>query len=241
MSGEKSLEAIRIIKDSSEIMAMRKAVEIAQQALQHTLPIIKVGITERQLASELITQLLREGSEYPLPYAPIVSTGPNSANPHASPTNRPIISGDLLVIDYGATNKGYVSDITRTFAIGEVEPEFSKIARVVREANEAGRSAVRPGVTAEYVDQVTRQVIENAGFGRYFTHRTGHGLGLEGHEAPYIRARNPLILEQGMTFTIEPGIYLPNRGGVRIEDNVLVTEDGVESLTDLPRTLDFVG
>jgi Xaa-Pro dipeptidase len=147
----------------------------------------------------------------------------------------------LLVIDWGAFFNGYTSDLTRTFAIGIIEPEFSRIARIVVEANTAGRAAVRPGVHASEVDLAARSVIEKAGYGRYFTHRTGHGLGMEGHEAPYIRDGNPLILEPGMTFTIEPGIYLPGRGGVRVEDDVVVTSKGGESLSNMPRELKVVG
>jgi Xaa-Pro dipeptidase len=143
----------------------------------------------------------------------------------------------LLIIDWGASFAGYISDLTRTFAIGKVEAEYELIARIVGSANQAGRSAIRPGVMAGEVDQITRSVINEAGYGEYFTHRTGHGIGMEGHEAPYLYQENKLPLAAGMTFTIEPGIYLPGRGGVRIEDNMVVTEDGGESLSDLPREL----
>ena len=235
ISAEDAIAALRMRKDAGELMSMRKAAEIAQRALQAVLPMIKVGVTERQIAAGLTLQLLRNGSDSEAPFAPIVSGGPNSANPHATPTDRPLVEGDLLVIDWGASHQGYFSDITRTFAIGTVGEEEQKICQIVLQANLAGREAVRPEVTASQVDQAARTVIEAAGYGKFFTHRTGHGLGMEGHEEPYIRSGNDFILKPGMTFTIEPGIYLPGCNGVRIEDDVVVTEQGVESLTNLPR------
>ncbi len=237
LSAEGVLAALRMQKDEKELSAMRKAAQIAQQGLQSALESFKTGMTERELAGELTIQLLRHGSDTELPFTPIVSGGPNSANPHATPTERALQTGDLLVIDWGAAYDGYYSDITRTFAIGEVEPEFAKIAQIVKDANQAGREAVRPGALAEDVDHAARSVIEKAGYGEFFFHRTGHGLGMEGHEPPYMRAGNQLKLAAGMTFTVEPGIYLPGRGGVRIEDDVVVTESGVVSLTDMPREL----
>jgi Xaa-Pro dipeptidase len=240
-SAESILESLRIKKDLAEVAAMRKAVEISQEALERTLPVIKIGMTERAIASELIVQLYRGGADAELPFAPIVFGGPNGANPHAVPSDRPLQPGDLLVIDWGASYHGYVADLTRTFAIGDVEDEFARIARIVCEANTAGRLAAGPGVPAEMVDSSARRVIEDAGYGQYFTHRTGHGIGMEGHEAPYIRAGNSLILEPGMAFTVEPGIYLPGRGGVRIEDNVVITEGGADCLSNLPRQLRVLG
>lgn len=241
LSAEACLADLRMRKDQSEIASMRKAAQIAQLALKETFPQVKVGISERDLGAELNMQLMRAGSDAELPFAPIISSGPNGANPHAVPSERRLENGDLLVIDWGAGYNGYFSDITRTFAIGEVEDEFKHISAVVREANQAGRAAVRPGVTAHSVDQAARDVIFKAGYGDFFTHRTGHGLGMEAHEAPYMRSGNMQILEPGMTFTIEPGIYLPERGGVRIEDDIVVTNDGAQSLTDLPRELVTLG
>lgn len=241
VSAEDVLNLLRLSKDESEIAAMRQAVHIAQQALLKILPRIKIGVTERQVASMLTMELLQQGSESEMPFAPIVSSGPNSANPHATPSDRVLQAGDLLVIDWGATYQGYLSDLTRTFAVGEVEQEFQDIHAIVQEANAAGRKACQPGIPASVVDQSARDVIEKAGYGAYFTHRTGHGLGLEGHEPPYIRADNPLVLQPGMTFTVEPGIYLPGRGGVRIEDDMVITADGAESLSDLPRQLMVIG
>lgn len=241
ISSESTLSSLRMIKGSEEIEAMRTAAEIAKKALWNTLPKIKLGVTELQIAAELTLQLLRGGAEPELPFSPIVSAGPNSANPHASPTERPIQVGDLLVIDWGARYHDYVSDITRTFAVGEVDSEFKHIVNLVAEANATGRDIARPGISASEIDKATRQVILDAGYGEYFFHRTGHGLGLEGHEEPYIHDANDSIISAGMTFTIEPGIYLPNKNGSRIEDDILITADGSESLTDLPRNLQVVG
>lgn len=240
LSGEQILVSLRVKKDPAELAAMQEAVWIAQRALEATLPQIKVSMSERQLASELTLQLLRHGSEPEIPFSPIVASGPNSANPHVTPSDRPLSPGDLLVIDWGATVNGYVSDLTRTFAIGEPDAELARIAQVVAEANTAAREAANPGVPASKVDRAAREVIERAGYGKFFTHRTGHGLGLEGHEEPYIRADNDQSLEEGMTFTIEPGIYLPDRGGVRIEDDFVITSGGGESLSDLPRQLKVI-
>jgi Xaa-Pro dipeptidase len=236
-----ALGLLRLKKDKEEVEAMRRAVKIAQDALEATLPLIKMGVTEKELAAELVVQLLKHGSEPELPFAPIVSGGPNSANPHASPTERKLQAGDLLVIDYGATAYGYISDLTRTFAVGQVEAEYEKIHKIVQEANAAGRAAGKPGVPCAAVDKAARDVIESAGYGKYFTHRTGHGIGMEPHEDPYMRGDNMQLLEPGMAYTVEPGIYLPGRNGVRVEDNVVVTETGSESLSDLPREMRVVG
>jgi Xaa-Pro dipeptidase len=237
ISAEDSLSSLRIHKDASEVMSMRKAVEIAQQGLQATIPLVKIGMTERELASELSMQLLRAGSQAEFPFAPIVSFGHNSANPHAVPSERRLAFGDLLLIDWGASYEDYISDLARTFAVGEVDPEYRKIAGIVAEANAAGRAAARPGIPAGEVDRAARAVIEQAGYGPNFIHRVGHGIGMEAHEGPYMFGENKLLLAAGMTFTVEPGIYLPGRGGVRIEDNVVITEDGADILSDFPREL----
>lgn len=236
-----ALASLRLRKESAEVEAMRQAVKVAQDALEATLPTIKIGMTEKQIAGGLTMQMLKRGSEPELPFSPIVSGGPNSANPHASPSDRKVQAGDLLVVDWGATIDGYISDLTRTFAVGEVEPEFRKIAEIVLKANAAGREAGRPGVPCANVDKAARQVIEQAGYGVYFTHRTGHGIGMEGHEEPYMRGDNMQMLYPGMAYTVEPGIYLPGRGGVRIEDNVVVTKNGVDILSNMPRELRVVG
>jgi len=235
------LARLRMQKDAYEIEQMRAAVQIAQKAVLATLSVIKPGMSEREIAAELTMQIYRNGSDAELPFNPIVSAGPNGANPHATPTNRLLVPGDLLVIDWGASTNGYFSDLTRTFAIGDVDPELTHIVEVVCEANAVAREIAAPGVSAGSVDQAARQVIEKAGYGEFFIHRTGHGLGMETHEPPYIRSGNALVLEPGMTFTIEPGIYLPGKNGVRIEDDMVITDRGAESLSDLPRQLQQIG
>jgi Xaa-Pro dipeptidase len=235
------LSQLRLRKDKAEVDAMRRAVKIAQEALEATIPLIKISMTEKELAGELVTQLFKHGSESEMPFSPIVSAGPNSANPHASPTERKLQAGDLLVVDWGAAFNGYISDLTRTFAVGDVDEEYQKIHKIVQEANAAGRAAAKPGVPCANVDIAARDVIEKAGYGVYFTHRIGHGIGMEGHEEPYMRGDNMQLLEPGMAFTVEPGIYLPGKNGVRIEDNMVVTETGAESLSDMPREMRVVG
>ncbi len=231
------IATLRIVKDEDEITAMRKAVEIAEGALIATLPIIKAGISERDLAAELVLNLFRGGSDPEIPFSPIVSFGENTANPHAHPSARRLNAGDLVLIDWGANYTGYFSDLTRTFAYGALSSELVRIAEIVKDANQAANKAVRPGATASEIDDSARSIIENNHYGEFFTHRTGHGLGLEAHEHPYIRNDNNLQLTPGMCFTIEPGIYLPGKGGVRIEDNVVVTTDNCETLSNLPRDL----
>ncbi len=234
-AAETIVSSLRMYKDDTEIAAMRIAAQIAERALAATLTSVKIGVTETELASELTLQLLRAGCDPQVPFSPIISSGLNSANPHATPSDRKLSSGDLLVIDWGASYQGYLSDITRTFAIGKVDPEYLQIGRIVHEANSIGRSTARPGISASDLDGAVRAVIDSGGYAKYFTHRTGHGLGMEGHEHPYIRSGNPLHLEAGMAFTIEPGIYLPGRNGVRIEDDVIITATGADCLTGFPR------
>jgi Xaa-Pro dipeptidase len=233
--------ALRMAKDEAEVALMRQAVQIAERALAAVLPKIRAGMTERQVAAELVVETLRAGSDAELPFAPIVASGPNSALPHAFVTERVIQRGDLLTLDWGAAAQGYFADLTRTFAVGEVDSELRKIHDLVRAANEAGRAAVRPGAACASVDAAARRVIADGGYGEFFVHRVGHGLGLEGHEEPSMHGRNEMRLEAGMTFTVEPGIYLPGRGGVRIEDDVVVTADGGESLSAYPRELQIIG
>ncbi len=236
-SGQELLKEIRMNKSQAEISLMAEAVRLAECALSCIIPGINTGQTEKQLASKLVSRLFFEGSDPKLPFFPIVSFGENTANPHATPTDRVLREGDLVLIDWGASHLGYFSDITRTFVMGDANPELEQIAQFVLEANEAARQVVGPGVPSREVDHAAREVIEKAGYGEFFIHRTGHGLGRESHEDPYISQFDQTILKPGMTFTIEPGIYLPGRGGVRIEDNVLVTEDGCRTLTTMPREL----
>ncbi|CAG0978125.1 Xaa-Pro dipeptidase [Anaerolineales bacterium] len=236
-----ALAQLRLRKDKAEVDAMRRAVKIAQDALEATIPLMKIGMTERDLSGELVIQLFKHGSDPDLPFAPIVSSGPNSANPHASPSERKLQAGDMLVVDWGAAHGGYISDLTRTFAVGEVDAELQKIHKIVQEANAAGRAAGKPGVPCAAVDIAAREVIEKSGYGQYFNHRTGHGIGMEAHEDPYMRGDNMQFLEVGMAYTVEPGIYLPNYNGVRVEDNMVITESGAESLSDMPREIRVVG
>jgi Xaa-Pro dipeptidase len=237
---EPIMATLRTVKDATELQAMDEAVAVAERAMQKLLPKIKIGQTEKQIAIMLSQEMVEAGAEA-LAFSPIVSAGPNGASPHAVPTDRPIQAGDLLVIDWGAVVDEYPSDITRTFAVGKVDAELERICQVVKEANEAGRMAARPGATGRDVDRAARRVIEQAGYGPHFFHRTGHGLGLEVHEPPYIIEGNTVPLNVGNTFTIEPGIYLAGRGGVRIEDNVVITPRGQRTLTSLPRELIQVG
>jgi Xaa-Pro dipeptidase len=237
VSGQDAFASLRMIKDSTEIEAMRTAVHIAQTGLHNTIPLIRVGMSERELASELTMQLYRAGSDPELPFAPIIASGPNGADPHSVPGERKLSRGDLVVIDWGASHQGYFSDLTRTLALGEIDPELEKIAELTIAANAAGRAAIRPGLSIGSVDRAARDVIENGGYGQYFFHRVGHGLGLEEHEEPYAFAENPMKLEPGMTFTVEPGIYLAGKGGVRIEDDVVVTPTAGETLSDMDRSL----
>jgi Xaa-Pro dipeptidase len=232
-----AFSAVRCRKDDEEVQLISKAVAIAERALQATLLQVKLGMSEYDLANELVIQLLRHGSEPHLPFSPIVASGPHGANPHARPSQRTLAAGDLVVIDWGARWHGYISDLTRTFAIGPVGQEEQHIHRLVQQANAAGRAAGRPDFPCSVIDDAARSVIQQAGYGSQFFHRTGHGIGLECHESPYIHAENQQLLQPGMTFTVEPGIYLPEKYGVRIEDNVVITETGCQSLSSFSRDL----
>jgi Xaa-Pro dipeptidase len=237
VDGSAVFHRLRLHKDAQEITAMRKAVDIAQVAFQKLIPFIHIGKTEHELANRLTSLLLEGGSDPELPFQVILSSGPNSANPHAEPSERKLQTGDLVVVDWGASYQGYASDLTRTLVMGDPNSEQKAIAASVLRANQAGRAAGKPGIAAGDVDRAARAEIERDGFGKYFTHRTGHGLGMEAHEAPYMFAENLEHLEAGMVYTVEPGIYLPGKGGVRIEDDVVATTDGSETLSDLPREL----
>lgn len=234
------IAAMRSTKDADEVERMRSAVVMTETVLQNALPQIKIGMTEKEVAALLTMGFFTAGSET-LPFEPLVQTGLTGATPHASAGDRKLASGDLLIIDFGGRKGGYVSDITRTFAVGEISDEARRMHDLVRAANQAGREAAGPGVECQAVDRAARKVIDKAGYGQYFTHRTGHGVGLEGHEPPYIVEGNDLILQPGHTFTVEPGIYVAGVGGVRIEDNVVITENGAESLSTFSREIISVG
>ena len=228
-------------KSKIEVDYMTKAVETAERSLVSILDKMRPGVTEKQFAAELVIQLLQNGSDTRLPFSPIVASGVNAANPHHFPTDKEFREGELVIVDWGATHEGYFSDITRTYAIGnQIDEKLVRAYKAVRLANQAGRSTAVAGVKAGDVDSATRKVIEDHGFGDFFTHRTGHGLGLEIHEEPYIKPDNDFVLQKGMTFTIEPGIYIPGQGGIRIEDDVCLKTSGLVSLTSLPRELIIV-
>lgn len=229
------LAALRMTKDAQELAAMRAAVHIVERTLEVAISQIKVGMTERALAN-IWDAAMREIGSAPS-FGTIVASGPNAANPHHSNTDRAFQPGDLIIMDGGAVYQGYASDITRTVVLGEPSAEARRLYELVQAANAAGRAAARPGASGEQVDQAARTVITQGGYGAQFLHRTGHGLGLDVHEPPYMVAGNTAPLTLGMTFTIEPGIYVPGVGGVRIEDDVVITADGAESLTTFNRDL----
>ena len=233
---EEKFPLFRALKDAEEIRQTRKAVEIMETALRETMKAIKVGATEREIASAYRIACMSAGTDG-LPFSPIVASGPNGANPHAIVSDRRLEKGDLVIIDCGATYGGYIADITRTFSVGQISAEARHVYDTVLASNRAGCARSGPDVSCSEVDRASRKVIEDAGYGQYFFHRTGHGLGLEVHEPPYIVAGNEKPLEQGMIFTIEPGIYIEGKFGVRIEDNVVCTENGVEVLTSFERDL----
>jgi Xaa-Pro dipeptidase len=239
--GDLAVAELRMQKDADELASMRRATHIAEEALSRTLPDVKEGVTERTISGKLIGNMLEMGSGGELPFQPIIAFGANSANPHAVPSDYALQRGDLVLFDWGANYDGYFSDLTRMFSFGEPDPELRSVVQIVCNANTAARSAASPGIPASSLDIRARSVIEEAGYGPYFVHRTGHGLGLEVHEPPYIRGDNDQILLPGMTFTIEPGIYLNGRGGARIEDDMVITSEGAESLSTFPRELTVLG
>ncbi len=230
------LAELRLIKDEEEIACLRRAIEISERALEAMFAEITIGMTEIEAAAILEGQLRELGGEG-LSFGTILHAGGNSALPHSGPLAYRIQAGDPLIVDFGAKFKGYCADITRTVFVSAVSDEQRDYYAVVQAANDAGRLAAKPGATAESVDIAARQVVIEAGYGDLIRHRTGHGIGLEAHEPPYIVRGNERILAPGMVFTVEPGIYRTGEIGVRIEDDILITEDGAESLTTFPREL----
>lgn len=226
VSASEVLAPLRMVKDADELDVMRKAEALAEQALTELLKRPLSGRTEQQVTDDLLL-LAREAGMRP-PMGCSVGSGPNGASPHHGSGDRIVEKGDAVVIDYVATYKGYCSDLTRTVHIGPPSDEYKEVHSIVREAQEAAFQAIRPGVTCESIDAAARQVISDAGYGEYFIHRVGHGLGLDVHEEPYMVEGNKMELLPGMTFSDEPGIYFAGRFGVRIEDIVAVTEDGAE-------------
>jgi D-alanyl-D-alanine dipeptidase len=227
--------AMRARKDPDEVAALRRAAHAADAALAELLGAPLIGRREVDVAADLATLLLAHG--HATAEFTIVASGPNAASPHHEPTTRTLAAGDALVLDFGGVLGGYCSDTTRTVALGSAPARLREVHEVVRAAHEAAVAAVRPGIPIERVDRAARSVIEDAGYGDRFFHRTGHGIGLEVHEPPYAAAGDATVLEPGMTFSVEPGIYLDGELGVRIEDIVAVTGDGVEPLNRSAREL----
>ena len=225
---------LRSRKDEAELARIRRAATIVDGVLADCLPLLRAGITERQLALAIDDGMRVRGASGPA-YETIVAAGPNAALPHARPTDRPFATGDLVVIDAGALVDGYRSDMTRTFVLGDPDPRAEEILGVVTDAQARGVAAVAPGVTTGQVDEVCRSFIADAGFGDAFGHGTGHGVGLDIHELPAVRRDGPAILQPGHVITVEPGVYLPGFGGVRVEDCLVVTAEGCESLTRSPK------
>lgn len=226
---------LRVVKDEHEVEAHRRASRILQEALRATLREVRVGLEEREVKLLFERNAFALGAES-VPFC-LVQSGPNAAKPHLEPTERRIREGELLVLDAGVTWGGYFADVTRTVCLGEPGEEQRRVFDVVVRAQSEAIRHARPGVRAEELDRAARDVIAKHGYGPYFIHRTGHGLGLEVHEEPFIREGSPTALARGMVFTVEPGIYLPGRLGVRLEDNLVVTEQGHENLTYLPKSL----
>ncbi len=234
------VEALRQIKDEEEIGAIREAIDCAERAFAMLRNGLRRDESEKDTA-DLLEHYLRRcgatGSSFP----PIVAVGVRSALPHARPTPGTRIGDDeFVLVDWGATGRPYKSDLTRVLVTGKVTPKFETVYRTVLAAQERGIAAIHPGVKARDVDAEARAVIEDAGFGRFFSHGLGHGIGMDIHEAPRVRSGSEMVLQAGMVLTVEPGIYLPDWGGVRIEDDVLVTPEGCEVLTRVPKSLDTV-
>lgn len=230
------VEELRRVKDPGEVDRVRAACAIADDAFAALLPRLAAGVTELEFAVALEFAMRERGAERNS-FDPIVAAGPNGAKPHAVPTARPVERGDLVVCDFGCVVEGYCSDMTRTVMVGDVGAEGRKIFDVVRASQHAGRHAVRAEVACADVDQASRAVIVDAGYGDAFLHSTGHGVGIEIHEAPRVSSVSRDTLLVGDIVTVEPGVYLTGVGGVRIEDTVVVTESGAEPLTLTPKDL----
>jgi Xaa-Pro aminopeptidase len=231
------VERLRIIKDKDEIRQTRLACRQAERAFDVVRGLIRPGMTERDLAAELEYQARKCGAKA-LSFPAIVAVGPRAALPHATPSAQRLDASDFILVDWGANSGLYMSDLTRVIVTGRISPKLRKVYRVVLAAQCAAIEAIRPGRTGEQVDRVARKIISKAGFGRAFGHGLGHGTGLDIHEAPRLAVGQATKLRPGMIVTVEPGIYLPGWGGVRIEDDVLVTRTGREVLSNMPKQLD---
>jgi Xaa-Pro aminopeptidase len=233
-----ALPMLRAIKDADEVERLAAAGEAADAALQDILGVRFEGRLETEVAADLAGFLRKHGhSEVDFT---VVGSGPNGANPHHEAGERRIERGDMVVLDFGGIKDGYGSDTTRTVHVGEPTDEEREVHEIVRRAQQAGYEAVRPGVACQEIDRAARKVIADAGYGEYFIHRVGHGIGLTTHEPPYMVEGEEHLIEPGMCFSIEPGIYLPDRFGVRIEDIVVATEDGGRRLNNTPHEMRIV-
>ena len=230
---------LRMRKEPDEIRYLRQAAEATDRVVDRLEGMQFSGCTEVDVAAAVRAMTVEEGHD--VATADIVASGPNAASPHHEATDRVMQPGDTVVVDFGGRHRGYCSDTTRTFLIGEPGIGIAQAYQVLEEAQAAGRAAVAPGVTAASVDAATRRIIDEAGYGELFIHRTGHGIGLEGHEHPYLVEGNDLLLEEGMAFSIEPGIYLPGEWGMRLEDIVVCGESGIDELNRSARHLRVVG
>ncbi|ASJ02321.1 X-Pro aminopeptidase [Thermococcus profundus] len=229
------IRELRMRKDEEEIEMMKHAAKVVDRVFEEILSWDLLGMRERDLALNIELRI-RELSDG-ISFEPIVASGENAANPHHAPGDRRIREGDMVILDYGARWKGYCSDITRTIAVGKPDEKLIEIYNTVKEAQETAYRAVKVGKKAKEIDAAAREIIAKAGYGDYFTHRTGHGLGLDVHEEPFIGPDGEVVLEEGMTFTIEPGVYVPGLGGVRIEDDVAVVDGRGKRLTRADRGL----
>jgi len=236
----RALLALRAVKSADEAARMRDAARLVEDVLRAGLAHVREGVTEIELAAELDYQMKKLGAQGPS-FETTVLAGERSAMPHGASGTRRIRAGELLLFDLGVYLNGYASDITRTFAVGDIDAQLRDVYDAVLQGNLAGIAASRPGVTFASIDKAARDVISARGYGEYFTHRLGHGLGLDVHEYPSMHGANRDLAKAGMAFTIEPGVYLPGRGGVRIEDDVIVTENGVDVLTTFPKELTIIG
>jgi Xaa-Pro dipeptidase len=235
------ISAIRLHKTPDEIARLKQAIVRSEAALEATIAQVRVGQTEKQVEAILLAELFRAGCDG-LSFSPIVAAGDNAANSHAVPReDYKIKSGDALLFDFGGRYQHFSADITRTFFVGHVSDEDRAFYNTVLDANERGRAVSKAGVTAGFVDDETAKVLERSQFAKYKTHKTGHGLGLDIHEAPQIMRGNAEILEPGMVITIEPGLYREGECGVRIEDDIVITEKGHQCLTQFPRELRVIG
>jgi Xaa-Pro aminopeptidase len=232
-----TVEALRQVKDAGELASMARAAAIADEALASVLGMLRAGPSEAEVALALDSAMRRLGAE-DRAFETIVASGPNAAKPHARPTTRTIADGDPVVIDFGAVYEGYRSDMTRTFCVGGApSAQMARVFEVVGAAQAAGVAAVRAGVEAQAVDRACRDVVAEAGWAEEFEHGTGHGVGLDIHEAPGVGPGSTAILGTGVVVTVEPGVYLAGIGGVRVEDTVVVTEDGCRPLTTFPKDI----